>query len=148
VFDQSLKFLKSISTLPYVPIDIDVFNDLAYVSTTKATILILQNEKIAGNFSILTPCTIGSSIIDKFGNIAVLCNRNMIYVYSLNGTYLGVKWSSSVFNIDDIQIDLSGSLVLSSPNGIFIMSNQTKPINNTKGFSYDSRCAKQSKNPL
>jgi hypothetical protein len=27
VFDQSLKFLKSISTLPYVPIEIDIFND-------------------------------------------------------------------------------------------------------------------------
>jgi hypothetical protein len=109
VFDQSLKLLKSISTAPYVPFDIDVFNDLAYVSTNKATILILRNEIIIGNFSILTPCYIVSSIIDHFGNIAVLCSRNMIYVYSLNGTYLGVKWSSTVFNIDDIQIDLSGS---------------------------------------
>ncbi len=95
VFDHSLTFIKSISTNTYYPIDIDVYNDIMFVSTSSNSILVYQNETYLSN--ITTFCSsIKASIIDQTGNIFVLCSSDIIHFYSFNGSYLGVNWTSIV----------------------------------------------------
>jgi hypothetical protein len=98
VFDHSLTFIKSISTKKYYPIDIDVYNDIMFVSTSSNSILVYQNETYLSN--ITTFCSsIKASIIDQTGNIFVLCSSDIIHFYSFNGSYLGVNWTSIVPSI-------------------------------------------------
>ena len=73
VFDNSLNFIKSISPIPYYPIDIDVINDLMFVSTSSNTILVYQNETYLRQ--ITTICnSIKASIIEQTRNMATLCS--------------------------------------------------------------------------
>jgi hypothetical protein len=138
VFDHSLTFIKSISTNTYFPIDIDVYIDLMFVSTSSKTILVYQNETYLSN--ITTICSsIKASIIDQTGNMAVLCSSNVIYIYSFNGSYLGVHWTSIVPNLVDLSFDSKGNLGLVASNGVFLLNNQSR-ITNNSGVSLDSSC--------
>ena len=138
VFDHSLTFIKSISTAPYYPIDIDVYSDLMYIATSSNTILVYQNESYFSK--ITTFCiSIKASIIDQTGNMAVLCGSDVIYIYSSNGSYLGVNWTSIVPSLIDLSFDSSGNFVLVASNGVFLLNNQTRTTNNS-GISIDSSC--------
>jgi hypothetical protein len=138
VFDRSLTFIKSISTNTYYPIDIDVYNDLMFVSTSSNTILIYQNETFLSQ--ITTFCSsIKASIIDQTGNMVVLCSSDVMYIYSINTSYLGVKWTSLVSNLVDISFDSKGNLALVAINGVFLLNNQTRRTN-TSVVSLDSSC--------
>ncbi len=138
VFDHSLTFIKSISTNTYFPIDIDAYNDLMFVSTSSKTILVYQNETYLSN--ITTICSsIKASIIDQTGNIAVLCSSNVIYMYSNNGSYLRVNWTSLVPDLVDLLFDSKGNLALVASNGVVLLNNQTRRTNNS-GVSLDSSC--------
>jgi hypothetical protein len=143
VFDHSLTFIKSISTNAYYPIDIDVYNDLMFVSTSSKTILVYQNETYLSN--ITTICSsIKASIIDQTGNMAVLCSSNVIYMYSFNGSYLGVNWTSIVPDLVDLSFDSKGNLGLVASNGVFLLNNQSR-ITNNSGVSLHSSCIVDSK---
>ena len=137
IFDNSLKFIKSIST-PSFPVDIDVYNDLMYVATSSNTILVYQNELYLSQITTLCS-SIKASIIDQTGNMAVLCSSDIIYIYSFNGSYLGVNWTSIVPSLVDLSFDTSGNLVLVASNGVFLLNNQTRNTNSS-GVSIDSSC--------
>ena len=138
VFDNSLNFIKSISTMTYSPIDIDVYNDLMFVSTSSSRILVYQNETFMSQITTLCS-SIKASIIDQTGNMAVLCSTNIIYIYSFSGSYSGVNWTSIVPNLVDLSFDSSGNLALVASNGVFLLNNQTRSSNNS-GVSLDSSC--------
>jgi hypothetical protein len=139
VFDHSLNFIKSISTMTYTPIDIDVYDDLIFVSTSWNTILVYQNETYLRQIIITFCSSIKASIIDQTGNIAVLCSTEIIYIYFMNGSYLGVNWTSIVPNVVDLSFDSSRNLALVDSNGVFLLNNQTRSSNNTR-VSLDSSC--------
>ncbi len=143
VFDHSLTFITSISTNTYIPIDIDVYNDLMFVSTSSNTILVYQNETYLSQ--ITTFCSsIKASIIDQTGNMAMLCSSGIIYIYSINGSYLGVNWTSIVPDLVDLSFDSKGNLALVALNGVFLLNNQSRSTNNS-GVSLDSSCIINSK---
>ncbi len=143
VFDHSLTFIKSISTNTFYPIDIDVYNNLMFVSTSSNTILVYQNETYLSN--ITTFCnSIKASIIDQTGNLVVLCSSNIIYIYSFNGSYLGVNWTSIVPDLVDLSFDSKGNLAHVSSNGVFLLNNQSRSTNNYT-VSLDSSCIINSK---
>jgi hypothetical protein len=138
VFDHSLTFIKSISTNTYYPIDIDVYNDLMFVSTSSNSILVYQNETFLS--LITTFCSsIKTSIIDQTGNMAVLCSSDVIYIYSCNGSYLGVKWTSIVPDLVDLSFDSKGNLALVGLNGVFLLNSQSSSKTNS-GVSHDLSC--------
>ncbi len=138
VFDHSLTYTKSISTNTFYPIDIDVYNDLMFVSTSSNTILVYQNETYLSK--ITTFCSsIKASIIDQTANMAVLCSSYVIYIYSINGSYLGVNWTSIVPDLVDLSFDSKGNLALVALNGVFLLNNQTRSTQNS-GVSLDSSC--------
>ena len=67
-----------------------------------------------------TTCSsITSLAIDIFGNIAVICTP-FIHLYSTNGTYLNVTWSSPVGNITLIGFDGFGNFIVTGYDGIYI----------------------------
>jgi hypothetical protein len=143
VFDHSLNFIKSISTNTFYPIDIDVYNDLMFVSTSSNKILVYQNETYFRNIS--TFCSsIKSSIIDQTGNMAVLCSSDVIYMYSNNGSYLRANWTSLVPDLLDLSFDSKGNLALVASNGVFLLNNQSRSTNNS-GVSLHSACIVDSK---
>jgi hypothetical protein len=90
---------KSISTSPYSPIKIEVYNDHLYILTRYFNkIFVYQNEINIWSFN--TFCsTITSALIDNYGNLAVLCNSNTVYLYSVNGTIMS-NYTRVVNNID------------------------------------------------
>ena len=137
VFNHELILAKSISTSPYSPVDIEVYNSTLYIVTTY-TVLVYQNEIIIKNFSTLCASII-STIVDNYGNHAILCSSNIIYLYSVNGTYLGLHFNALVPSVTDMSFDSHGDLVLVASNGLFIMSNFSRVVNNT-GLSADKQC--------
>ncbi len=139
IFNHKLKFNKSISTSPYSPIKIEVYNDHLYILTRYFNkIFVYQNEINIWSFN--TFCsTITSALIDNYGNLAVLCNSNTVYLYSVNGTYLNVNFQSLVPSVIDISFDSFGDLVFVASNGVFIMSNYTRVVNNID-LSADKQC--------
>ena len=139
VFDHSLEFIKSISISPNQPIDIDVYNDYMYVTTNNNTILVFQNDLNVKNITFFN-ISIASSLIDQNGNIAILSNSNIIYVYSANGTYLGANWISNVPSLVGLSLDLNGNLVLLAFNGIFIVNNNNTPQVANSGILLDDAC--------
>jgi len=128
VFDHSLTFIKSKSTNTYYPIDIDVYNDLMFVSTSSNSILVYQNETFLSE--ITTFCSsIKASIIDQTGNMVVLWSSDVLHIYSINSSYLGVKWTSIVPNLVDISFDSKGNLALVALNGVFLLNDQSRSTN-------------------
>ena len=116
---NNLAMIKYINTSPYTPTDIKEYNGVLYVGTFNSTVLIIQNEVVVSNF--MTTCsTILSLSIDIFGHIAVVCNTNVISIYSLNGTYTGISWTSPIAGTSNIAFDNTGSIILSAAAGIFI----------------------------
>ena len=115
---DDLTFIKYISIYPYFPTDIREFNGTLFVGTKDSTVIVLNNEVISFYFN--TKCTSITSIaIDIFGNIAVICSP-FIHLYSINGTYLNVTWTSSFGNITSIGFDGFGNFVLTAYDGIYI----------------------------
>ena len=137
VFNHELILAKSISTSPYSPVDIEVYNSTLYIVTTY-TVLVYQNEIIIKNFSTLCASII-STIVDNYGNHAILCSSNIIYLYSVNGTYLGLNFNALAPSVIYMSFDSHGDLVLVSSNAIFIMGNYSRVVNNT-GLSADKQC--------
>jgi hypothetical protein len=144
IFNHELKFIKSISTYSNSPIDIEVHNDSMYIVTTK-TILVYQNEANIKNLS--TICSkIVSSIIDTYGNLALLCNPDTVYLYSLNGTYLGASFKTLVPMVIDMSFDSHGDLILVTGNGIFILESPKSAVTVNNGdISVDRNCILNSK---
>jgi hypothetical protein len=136
IFNHELKFNKSISTSSYSPIKIEAYNDHLYI-LTRYEILVYQNEIKIWSFNTLCS-TITSAVVDNYG-IAILCNSNTVYLYSVNGTYLNVKIQSLVPSVIDISFDSLGDLVFVASNGIFKMSNYTRVVNNID-LSADRQC--------
>lgn len=138
IFDQSLTFKKSIFISSFSPKDIKAYDDFLYVSTSSKYIFVYRDQVNIQNITTNCGSGITSSIIDQSGNLAILCS-NIIHIYSRNGTYLGASWKSTIPNLSDMSFDNYGNLVLVATNGIFIMNNETRPINNT-GISLDTSC--------
>jgi hypothetical protein len=115
---DDLTFIKYISTKPYLPTDIREYNGTLFVGTSQSTVLVIKDEIISSLFK--TTCnSIISLAIDAFGNIAVICNP-FIYLYSTNGTYLNVTWTSPIENITSFGFDSFGNFVVTAYNGIHI----------------------------
>jgi hypothetical protein len=115
---DDLTFIKYLSTKPYYPTDIREYNGTLFVATTNSTVLVIKDEIISSMFN--TTCTsITSLAIDLFGNIAVVCNP-FIHLYSTNGTYLNVTWTSPIGNITSSGFDGFGNLVITAYKGIHI----------------------------
>ena len=135
IFNRSLNLIKSIPTY-FSPIEFDVYNDILYVATTNQIVLVIKNEVVIAN--ITTLCYFMKSILaDNYGNIAILCSSNEIYVYSVTGAYSGVLWSVNVPDSNSMSFNSNGDLVLVASNGLYIMNNQKKFINSA-GVSIDS----------
>jgi hypothetical protein len=116
---NNLAMIKYISTSPYTPTDIKEYNGVLYVGTFNSTVLIIENEVIVSNF--MTTCPIILSLsIDILGNIAVVCNSNVILMYSKNGTYSGISWASPIAGTSNIAFDNTGNIILSAAAGVFI----------------------------
>ena len=114
---DDLTFIKYISTYPYLPTDIREFNGTLFVATKNNIVIILKNEVISSYFS--TKCTsIASMAIDIFGDIAVICSP-FIHLYSTNGTYLNVTWTSPIGNITSIDFDGFGNFIVTAFDGIY-----------------------------
>ena len=71
--------------------------------------------------------------------MAVLCSTGVIYIYSFNGSYLGVNLTSIVPSLIDLSFDTSGHLALVAQNGVFLLNNQTRSLKNSE-VSLDSSC--------
>ena len=69
VFNHELILAKSISTSPYSPVDIEVYNSTLYIVTTY-TVLVYQNEINIKNFSTLC-AFIRSTIVDNYGKSVI-----------------------------------------------------------------------------
>jgi hypothetical protein len=143
IFNSSLRFIKSISTVPYIPTDIDVYDNLLFVATNTSLIFVYENGINIWNITTNFCSSIISQLFDDNGNIAVLCISNVIYVYSVNGSYLGMNWTSPVPELVDILFDSKDNLVLVNSNGLFIMSNKTMPTNSLN-VSIDDSCIAKS----
>jgi hypothetical protein len=79
---------------------------------------VIKDEIITSLFN--TTCTLITSLaIDIVGNIAVVCSP-FIHLYSTNGTYLNVTWTSPIENITSIGLDGFGNFVVTAYNGIHI----------------------------
>ncbi len=118
---HDLKYIRHISTTPYTPTDIHEFNGILFVGTTVGIILELNNEIITSHFNTTCGTSILSLEIDPYGQIAILCNL-FIYLYSINGTYLNVSWSSPILNPTSIGFDNYGNFILTSKTGIYVFS--------------------------
>jgi hypothetical protein len=115
---DDLTFIKYISTKPYLPTDIREYNGILFVGTTTNIVLLIKDEIISSLFN--TTCfSITSLAIDAFGNIAVICSQ-YIHLYSTNGTYLNVTWTSPIGNITSIDFDGFGNFVVTAYDGIHI----------------------------
>jgi hypothetical protein len=115
---DDLTFIKYISTEPYLPTDIREYNGTLFVATTTSTVLVIKDEIITSLFN--TTCnSITSLAIDIVGNIAVVCSP-FIHLYSTNGTYLNVTWTSPIGNITSIGFDGFGNFVVTAYDGIHI----------------------------
>ncbi len=115
---DDLTLLKYISTKLYLPTDIREYNGTLFVATTTSTVLVIKDEIITSLFN--TTCTLITSLaIDIVGNIAVVCSP-FIHLYSTNGTYLNVTWTSPIENITSIGLDGFGNFVVTAYNGIHI----------------------------
>jgi hypothetical protein len=115
---DDLTFIKYISTKPYLPTDIREYNGALFVGTTTSTVLVIKDEIITSLFN--TTCnSITSLAIDIVGNIAVVCSP-FIHLYSTNGTYLNVTWTSPIGNITSIGFDGFGNFVVTAYDGIHI----------------------------
>jgi hypothetical protein len=115
---DDLTFIKYISTRPYLPTDIREYNGALFVGTTSKTILVIKDEIITSLFN--STCTsITSLVIDIVGNIAVVCSP-FIHLYSTNGTYLNVTWTSPIENITFLGFDGFGNFVVTAYDGIHI----------------------------
>jgi hypothetical protein len=144
IFNHGLTFIESIS-MPYFPVDIDSYGDYLLVAANNS-IFIFQNNMMINNFTIIQCNLINAIIIDKFENIAIACNSNIIYIYLINGTYLGVFWTSPVSDLSDMSFDSMGDLILTAPNGVFVINNQTILSNKIiSGISTDNDCIINSK---
>ncbi len=114
---DGLNPLKNI-IVPNSPFQIIEYNNTLYVTSTLGRIMILKDE--AFNSGIQTVCSsIDSFAINKHGEIAVLCSSD-VYVYSTNGTYLGVNWTSPIENTTSIGFDGSGNFILTAYSGVYI----------------------------
>ena len=144
IFNHQLTYNKSISTSPFLPTDIDSFNDVLFISTNSRIIFMVQNEKIINNFN--TSCTsITSLVIDPYGNIAVLCSSNVIQVYSSTGIFSGISWKFILpYSVIDFSFDLNSNLVFFTSSSIILMNNQTRTINSS-GISTERACISNSK---
>jgi hypothetical protein len=110
---DDLTLLKYISTKLYLPTDIREYNGTLFVATTTSTVLVIKDEIITSLFN--TTCTLITSLaIDLVGNIDVICNL-YIHLYSTNGTYLNVSWTSPIGNITSI-----GNFIVTAYDGIHI----------------------------
>ncbi len=117
---DDLTFIKYISTEPYLPTDIREYNGTLFVATTTNTVLVIKDEIITSLF--YTTCTLITSLaIDIVGNIAVVCSP-FIHLYSTNGTYLNVTWTSPIENITSIGFDSFGNFVVTAYDGIHIFN--------------------------
>lgn len=148
VFTDELAFVKSISISPYIPVDIDEYNDLLYVAVSlniNSSILALQNDLIVSIIS--TTCSSITSLkIDQYGNIAIVCSNDIISIYSINDkTFSNISWISAVANINDIEFDSNGNLVLTAQNGIFLINNQTQIAKSAVTAISDTNCILNSK---
>jgi hypothetical protein len=115
---DDLTFVKYLSTKLYLPTDIREYNGTLFVATTTNVVLVIKDEMISSLFN--TTCnSITSLAIDVFGNIAVVCNP-FIHLYSTNGTYLNVTWTSPIGNITSIGFDGFGNFIVTAYNGIHI----------------------------
>jgi hypothetical protein len=118
---DDLTYIKYISTSSYSPNNIREFNGSLYVSTTVKTILVLKNEIIINSFNTLSD-SITSLAIDSFGVLAVVCN-NYIHLYSINGTYLNLTWTSPLaMPLTSIGFDPFENLIVTTFTGIHIFN--------------------------
>ena len=119
IFSLELEFVSLYSFTNALTTYVTGYNGLLFVSTTNGIIWVLQNETLSYNFQTL--CTSITKLkIDQFGYIGVVCSTNKIYIYSTNGAYTGVAWTSPITSTVDIGFDTSGNLVIAATTGIYL----------------------------
>ena len=140
VLDRNLTLINIFSFASSFTTDIEEYNSKFYVSTYNGMIWILNsNETVI--FSFQTICSnIKSISIDNYGYIAVLCNTFIVYVYSLNGTYMNIAWTSSTLLPFDMSFDANGAFFLTGPNGIYYLGLNSVNVTKHTGVSLDTSC--------
>jgi hypothetical protein len=88
IFNTSLELIGEVDFGIDNPIGIEVYNERLFIILKNGLLRVL-NDKYSTIYSFKTQCeSIDSFAIDRFENIAVLCEN--IFLYNLNGTLLNV----------------------------------------------------------
>jgi hypothetical protein len=111
-YDKNLVLKDSIDTSNNRSSSIQFSNGKYYVGTLYGKVLVIQSDKVIKSFSTKCEMYITSIIIDKFGNLAILCwEKNMIYIYNSDGIYLDKSIQVPTKSIY-MEIDAKGRLVI------------------------------------
>jgi hypothetical protein len=92
VFSLNLELIDTILTAPYIPCEVNGYNNQLYVATTNGTMLVIVNKKIINQFNRCNgqwDTWLTSILFDQFNNMATACyNYNQLYLYNSSGSYL------------------------------------------------------------
>ena len=140
IFDRNLTLIRTYNSIGLFTTDIEKFNDHFYVSTYNGMIWVL-NSNVTINHSFQTICNYIKSIsIDNYGYIAILCNTFTVYVYSINGAFMNIAWTSTTLLPFDMSFDANGAFFLTGPNGIYYLGLNGVNLTKYTGASLDTSC--------
>jgi hypothetical protein len=117
IFDRFLNTTGTIDTSPFSGSSLYFYNGRLYGGTTEGYVLVIEEESLIYSFSTACDGYISSVLVDDNGFLVVVCFfDNSLYLYNLNGTFMGLSQQTESEPIF-MGNDANGKLILTSHYG-------------------------------